>query len=369
MWIVLAAVAVIAVAAGIVLVFRRPEGNDIDSVRSYHSALGTLEHLSDRSPRSTVNVVGSDDRAAVEPGVPRSYRRSGAVAPAPTPGPDPGSGRSVPPIPVRGNDEFPDPETPLIFDDSRPRDRYRKDVTGEAVPVSRMDRAQRHALDSMNHRPRRATTIMIVVAALVLFGALAYAGSKRSSPPRAHAAASTTTVGASHRASTASTGVGPTTGGHTSTTRVGTTTRTTPTTQPKQIVALTSTSTSATYPVANASYKVTVTGSGPCWVAVTSSSSGSTLWAGELQAGSVQVVPATGTVTVQMGTPSVTLAVDKVPVVFPTPVRSPFVATFQPTAAALAVAGAAAAQTSGSAGTSTTTTTTASTTTSSTSAP
>src|SRR5580693_8467041 len=99
MWIVLAAVAVVAVVAGIVLVFRRPEGNDIDSVRSYHSALGTLEHLSDHPTRSTVNVVGPDDRAAVEPGVPRSYRRPDAPTPARTPGP--GSGRSVPPIPVR----------------------------------------------------------------------------------------------------------------------------------------------------------------------------------------------------------------------------------------------------------------------------
>lgn len=371
MWIVLAAVAVIAVAAGIVLVFRRPEGNDLDSVRSYHSALGTLEHLSDHTPRSTVNAVGSGDRPVPEPGVPRSYRRSVGGAPAPTPGP--GSDRSVPPVPVRGNDEFPDPETPLIFDDSRPRDRYRRDVSGESVPVSRMDRAQRHALDSMNHRPRRATTVMIVVAALALFGALAYAGSKRSSPGHSHAAATSSTASAnSHPASTNSTGKGSAAGNHTTTTSAGRPTKTTPTTQPKQIVALTSTSTSATYPVTNATYKVTVTASGTCWVAVTSSSSGSTQWAGELQAGSVQVVQATGTVTVQMGTPSVTLAIDKVPVIFPTPVRSPFVATFQPTAAALAAAAALSAAGSGSgsstSGTSTTTTT-ASSTTSSTSAP
>jgi flagellar basal body-associated protein FliL len=338
MWIVLAAVAVIAVAAGIILVFRRPEGNDIDSVRSYHSALGTIEHLSERTPRSTVNVVGSGDRAAAEPGVPRSYRRSVGDASTPGPGSGRGSGsgrgfgRSVPPVPVRGNDEFPDPETPLIFDDSRPRDRYRKDVSGESVPVSRMDRAQRHALDSMNHRPKRATTVMIVVAALVLFGALAYAGSKRSSPGRTHTAAtSTRSTRNSHPASTRSTGDRSAPVGHTTTTSAG---RTPPTTLPKQVVALTSTSTSATYPVADATYKVTVAASGTCWVAVTSSSSGSTLWAGELQAGSVQMVQATGTVTVQMGTPSVTLAIDKVPVVLPTPVRTPFVATFQPTAAA-----------------------------------
>ncbi len=132
MWIVLAAVAVIAVAVGIVLVFRRPEGNDIDSVRSYHCALGTLEHLSDRSPPSTVNVVGPDDRARRSRGFPAATggRSSGARGPRRASAPD----RSVPPVPVRGNDEFPDPETPLIFDDSRPRDRYRKDVSRRVGP-------------------------------------------------------------------------------------------------------------------------------------------------------------------------------------------------------------------------------------------
>ncbi len=80
-------------------------------------------------------------------------------------------------------------------------------------------------------------------------------------------------------------------------------------------------------------------------MAVTSSS-GSSLWAGEVQAGTVQVVPASGTVTVQLGTPSVTLAIDKVPVVLPSPTRAPFVATFQPTAAALAASPPGSATTS-----------------------
>ena len=51
MWIALAALALIAVAVAIVVLFRRPAGDDIDSVRSYHSALGTLEHLADRTGR------------------------------------------------------------------------------------------------------------------------------------------------------------------------------------------------------------------------------------------------------------------------------------------------------------------------------
>jgi hypothetical protein len=367
MWIALALVALIIVAAVIVVIFRRPEGDDIDSVRSYHTALGTLEHLSDRTGRSSVSIVERGERPGVEGQVPRSYQRStGAAGVARTvtaASPGGGTGGSVPPVPVRGNDEFPDPETPLIFDDSRPHDRVRHDGSGQSLPVSRADRAQRHALDSMNHRPRRATTIMIVVAALVLFGVLAYAGSKRSDSGHSHAAsasasATSSTAGHASRQGSATTGPGTTSGSGAHKTSTSTTTgaggstkakakakaakakdkatKPTPTTQPSQVTALTSTSSSATYPVTDSNYQLTVTGTGSCWVAVTSSTTGSTLWAGEVAAGAVQVVPASGTVTVQLGTPEVTLAVDKVPVVLPTPVSAPFVATFQPTAAALA---------------------------------
>ncbi len=348
MWIALAVVALLIVAGVTVVLFRRPEGDDIDSVRSYHTALGTLEHLSERTTRSSVSVVDGDDGAGVEPGVPRSYRRppgppraAGGTTAAAATSVGVGTGRSVPPVPVRGNDEFPDPETPLIFDDSRPRDRIRYDASGEGTPPPRTDRAQRHALDSMNHRPRRATTVMIVVAAVVLFGVLAYIGSKHSTPGHPHAAASSTThpsraVSVTTVARSPGTTAVP--GAHRAKAKAKAkaAVTTTPTTQPTQLVALTSTSSTATYPVTNSNYKVTVTGTGSCWVAVTSTSSGSTLWAGEVQAGAVQVVVASGTVTVQLGTPEVTLAIDRVPVVLPTPLSAPFVATFQPTAAALA---------------------------------
>ena len=318
MWIVLAALALIAVAVAIVVLFRRPSGDDIDSVRSYHSALGTLEHLADRAGSSTVHVVGQEPTGSGgRDRRPRTSRRSGQLPSGPRAGV--GTGRSVPPVPVRGNDEFPDPGTPLIFDDSRPRDRFRQDPPGEGAPAARSDRAQRHALDSMNHRPRRLTTVLIVIAVLVLFGVLAYVGSKRSSPSTGR---TTSTTATSH--ATTSTSSGHATA--TSTTRPRT--KPTPTTQPTQVVALTSTSTSATYPVVNTNYKITVTGTGTCWVSVTGLV-GSTLWAGEVQAGTVQVVAASGTVTVQLGTPAVTLAVDKVPVVLPTPMRAPFMATFQ----------------------------------------
>ncbi len=108
---------------------------------------------------------------------------------------------------------------------------------------------------------------MIVVAVVVLFGVLAYVGSKRSSPSRPHAAASTTHT--SHPASATTGGrparlrLGrpPTDHGHhragddrTKAKAKAKADRPTPTTR-RQVVALTSTSTSATYPVANSNYR------------------------------------------------------------------------------------------------------------------
>jgi hypothetical protein len=355
MWIVLAGVAVIAVAVIVVVAFGRPTGDDLSSVRSYHSALGTMEHLSGRDglPADTLGrTVGSRPtsdapRSSREPGATSAPASRGDVRGHPAPG-----GRVVPPVPVRGNDGFPDPEKPLVFDDSRPLDRIRSHVSAEELSGIRADRAQRQALDSMNHRPKKATSVLIVAAVVVLFGVLAYAGSKRSSSNHPHAASDTasTVSGASHLSSSTS-DPSSGSGGHPPGTRSGTKPKakskskdkTTPTTQPSQIVALTSTSSAATYPVATTSYRVTVAATGTCWVAATSVTSGTTLWAGVLQTGAVQVIRASGTITVQLGTPSAYLAVDKVPVIFPRTVRSPFVATFQPTAAATAAASTPAA--------------------------
>src|ERR1019366_8584559 len=122
-----------------------------------------------------------------------------------------------------------------------------------------------------------------------------------------------------------------------------------------------STGTSATYTIPHTSYQITATGTGSCWVQVASSTTGATIWAGELSAGTVQNVQATGTTTVQFGTPTLTLEVDTIPVVLPSSLRTPFVATFTPSAAATAAASSAPS-------TSTTTTSTTGTSTAGTSA-
>ena len=331
MWIVLIGVALVAVgvlAAGLI---RRPRSHDLHSVRSYHSALGTLEHLSDRVGPSTARPFDRTGGPA-----------EGHVADAPagdgraegdgtTPGTGPGPTRAVPPVRIWGRDDVPDPDAPLIFDDARPIDRYRSNPAGGGVPAVRSGRAQKMALDSMNHRPRRKTAVVLVAAALVFFGALAYIGSRRSNPS-AHPTTSSTTrttgpASTSTTAGSANRGAG---GGNADKTK----TKVTPTTLPSRIVASSSTASSATYPVGSNSFQITVTATGPCWIDASTLASGSTLWTGSLQAGNVQVIQATGPTAVQIGAASVSFTVDTVPVVLPTPLHTPFVATFQPVAAA-----------------------------------
>jgi hypothetical protein len=329
MWIVLIGVALVAVGVLTAGLIRRPRSHDLHSVRSYHSALGTLEHLSDRVGPSTARPFDRTGGPA-----------EGHVADAPagdgraegdgtTPGTGPGPTRAVPPVRIWGRDDVPDPDAPLIFDDARPIDRYRSSTAGGGVPAVRSGRAQKMALDSMNHRPRRKAAVVLVAAALVFFGALAYIGSRRSNTSAHPTPSSTTrTTGPASTSTTA----GSANRGNADKTK--TKTKVTPTTLPSRIVASSSTASSATYPVGSNSFQITVTATGPCWIDASTLASGSTLWTGSLQAGNVQVIQATGPTTVQIGAASVSFTVGTVPVVLPTPFHTPFVATFQPVAAA-----------------------------------
>lgn len=330
MWLVVIAVVLVAVGVLAAGLLRRPSSDDLHSVRSYHSALGTLEHLSDRVDPSAVAPLGQTDASAEArvTSAPDGDRQSGRGGTG-RGGAGPATSRSVPPVPVRGRDDFPDPDAPLVFDDSRPQDRYRSGSSVEGGPAFRSSRAQKLALDSMNHRRRRGTAALVVVVALVLFGALAYAGSRRSSPSTHPTTSSITrATGSAH----SSTSVGTSNQGKAPAHQRKT--KTTPTTLPSQIVASSSTGSSATFPVGDNSFEITVTASAPCWVQATTISSGSTLWAGTVQAGASQVVRATGPTAVQLGTASVSLAVGTVPVVLPSPFYTPFVATFEPVVAA-----------------------------------
>ena len=386
MWIVLGVV-VVVVGAVVVVAFRRPRADDLHSVRSYHSALGTLENMSDRPGQPVSGPTGTPDRTSVAHVRPRFYSRASADSdaatldesgpsdacrerpPAPrqpgapgTAGPTGRSGttgpsRSVPPVPLRDLEAVDDPATPLVFDDARPDHHASLPLaqgSPEIAPAVRLDRAQRHALESMNRRPRRITTVSIVVAVVVVFVVLAVIGSRRSTHHRSTASPTTSAV---HKSASSTT---PTTahGAQVPPAKKKAKTKPTPTTvPPTQLVAVSSTPTSATYSVPTATYTVTVSASGPCWVEATTAATGSTLWEGTLQAGQVQVIPASGVVTVQLGTTAATIKVGKLPVVLPSPLHSPFAATFQ--TPATASSSATATTTASSVATGTTGTTTA----------
>ncbi len=362
MWIVLAAVVLVAVGAFVVTVFRRPRADDLNSVRSYHTALGTLEHISERTIQPPGSVVGPADQPSDSQSAPRFYSRQRAEGLADRSGDgehgadadraavSPGS-QSVPRTSARVGEELTRSETPLVFDDSRPRDGYHRVTSGDGAAFTRPDRVQRHALDSMNHRPRRWASVTVVIVALVVFGALAYVGSRRShNPSPARSVRSTSSTTTHNGTSTSSTTSGSPHPGHTATKPKGKT-KTTSTT-PTQVIAISSTPGTAIYPVASSSYRLMISASGPCWVAATTASTGSTLWTGTLQAGAVQPIQATGTVKVELGSTSASVTLNNVPVVFPTPMRSPFEATFEPTTAT-GSAGGATATTAPASGTST----------------
>jgi hypothetical protein len=351
MWVVL--VAVVAVVAGVVVaaVFRRPEGNDLSSVKKYHSALGTIEQLSDRIGQAPIGVVGPSGRPgpgaehhggqAATDGVEdrTGYTSADAVSMSPDPtgqvGTVEGADPWYPPSPGRADGESPVRGTPLVFDDSRLADHDRREGSPHGLPNPRADRARRHALESMNRRPRRGTAVVAVVAVVALVAALAFLGSRHPVPTNSRRASTTPASPARAAGSTSSTGSGSRATHRGSGTRHNRShgTRTTPPVAPTQIVAAAIGPRTATYPVAATSYSVTVTATGPCWVQALGVPSGSTLWTGTLQAGASQVIQATGTITVELGAHTASMSVGTVPVVLPTPLDTPFVATFQPLAA------------------------------------
>jgi cytoskeletal protein RodZ len=354
MWVVLVAVVAVVAVAVVGALVRRPRGTDLSSVRKYHSALGTIEHLSEGigpAPR----VVGASDRTVDgDPGAgPDRGRGSGDAAgfggdagsrtgAGPTGGVRtvPGTNSWDPSVPVSGNGGRSGAEGPLVFDDSRSHEPQRRESSTPGAINSRADRAQKHALESMNRRPRRGTTAMVVVAAVVVFATLAYLGSRRSEPTHhqtgsagsSESGTSTSAVRSTDSTSTtrARSGVSGQ-GVHAS--KRGGKPKATPTTPTTQIVAASTTPGGATYPVSANSYSVTVTASGPCWVLARTLPSGSTLWTGTLEAGAVKSVQATGAIAVELGASSGSLTVDNVPVALPTPLHTPFEATFEPVTA------------------------------------
>jgi preprotein translocase subunit SecG len=339
MLLAVAAVVVLLLVIAALLLSRRSGRGDFGSVERYHTAVSTLEHMPERVGRTPLRIVEPAGRtpgpsAAADP-VDGTGRGDGADVPAPPvadPAPsvpvDPAvaaarrmgpGGTRVPPVRVRGSEEFPDPETPLVFDDARPREARAGDLPAGPTSPPRASRSQRHALDAMNHGNRRQTAVILVALVVVVFVVLAVIGRHRGN----HAA--TATTGTRHAGHPAASTTLPTRH-HSATGHRPTPTTTT--TLPTQFVPTPTSANAATYHVPAAPFTLTVAATSPSWISVTSASTGASVWAGLVPAGGHQAVTGTGSLDVDVGAPGITLTVDRIPVVLPAPFHTPSILSF-----------------------------------------
>jgi hypothetical protein len=319
-WIAVIAVVLVALGAVVAKLTWRPNPDEAHSVRRYRTALGTMEHISDRAVRSTEGLPGSmegEDPAAGWAGTPSVHITGSQIAPGVPPP------RPVP-VPERIGDELRGPDGELIFDDARAADRARRSDFKPIAPEFRSERARKQAFHAMEHRQWhwRAPTVVIVV--LVVFGVLAFVGSRRSNNHSTTQTSITTVAG--HQTTPAHQGspAVPTT---TKPTRPPPTTTTKP---PTQLIATSTSGGGATYSVGASTYNVVITASGLCWVDAVDASSGTSIFSGTVQPGASQVIHATGATNVTMGASFASLTANNIPVVLPSPFQVPFTATFQP---------------------------------------
>jgi hypothetical protein len=302
-----------------------------------------MEHISDRAVRSTEGLAGSvetSETAADRVGTPSVHitgRETARRVAAPGPVP----------VPERFGGEVQGAEGEIVFDDARPADRTRRPGFQPIAPEFRSDRARKQAFNAMEHRQWhwRAPTVIIVI--LVIFGVLAFVGSRRSNNHSTTHTSITTVAGHQTTSSHPGSAVVPTT---TKPTRPPTTTTTKP---PTQLIATSTSAGAATYSVGTSTYDIVITASGLCWVNAVTASSGNAIFSGTVQPGASQVIHATGATNVTLGASFTSMTANNLPVVLPAPFQIPFTATFQPPAPAASAAS-----------TTTTTTTTSATTTS-----
>jgi hypothetical protein len=320
MWIAVIAVVLVAVGAVVAKLTWRPNPDEAHSVRKYRTALGTMEHLSGRAVQTTDQLpgpVGSPEDSAGWSGSPSVHITGRETARPVRPGPVP--------VPERIADENVGPGGELVFDDSRPSDRVRRSGARPVAPEFRSDRARKQAFHAMEHRQWHWRGPIVVIVVLVVFGALAFIGSRRSNNHSTTKTSITTVAGhqttPSHQGSTVPT-----------TTKPPHPTTTTTTKPPTQLIATSTSAGAATYSVGVSTYDIVITASGLCWVDAVDASSGSAIFSGTVQPGATQVIHATGATNVTMGASFASMTANNIPVVLPTPFQVPFTATFQPPA-------------------------------------
>jgi hypothetical protein len=319
MWIAVIAVVLVAVGAVVAKLTWRPNPDEAHSVRKYRTALGTMEHISDRTVQTTDQLAGpagSPEGSAGWSGSPSVHITGRETSRPVRPGPVP--------VPERIADEIVGPGGELVFDDARPSDRVRRSGARPVAPEFRSDRARKQAFHAMEHRQWHWRGPIVVIVILVVFGALAFIGSRRSN--HSTTKTSITTVAGhqttpSHQGSTVPT-----------TTKPPHPTTTTTTKPPTQLIATSTSAGAATYSVGVSTYNIVITASGLCWVDAVDASSGNAIFSGTVQPGAIQVIHATGATNVTVGASFASMTANNIPVVLPTPFQVPFTATFQPPA-------------------------------------
>jgi Domain of unknown function (DUF4115) len=204
-------------------------------------------------------------------------------------------------------------ENMLVFED----DARRVDHAAASPPAP--TRASVKALRRSAHPPSRVPSVVAFLLVLVVVAVVAVLLSG---------------VGTHHNASPPKVTSPPTTArahAKTGTRSVSTTTSTTvpPSVQP--IVSTVSIQ-GASYTAPDTAYTVTLTATGPCWVYADLASTGTVLYTGTLDAGQAQTLSATGPLDVELGhATTMTVTMNGLPVVYPTPYQAVFTMRFIPT--------------------------------------
>jgi hypothetical protein len=290
-------VIVVVVAALVAWALHRRSQDEVHSVEHYHRSMHTLEEMRAHPTHPGGNGQSAFNEPAFRVGTPMVRPIDPNRPPVPQAAPPP-----------------PNPAQPIVFDDEAPLD------APGPVPAGASAETESRAVQAMNRPRRRLGAPMVAVGAVVvLILVLVLSGLHNSSAPH-HAKSAARTP--ARTPATAPARPAHRTQGN----RQPTTTTTAP---PVVSPPSASTSQSATYQVAVASYSLAFSAaSGECWVKATDAS-GSVLFMGLLGAGQSQTVPATGAVTVVAGAPSVFAAtVNGAPVTLPSGALAPFTLKF-----------------------------------------
>jgi Domain of unknown function (DUF4115) len=293
---------VAVLAAAVTLLSRRRSHDDEHSVEGYHRQLHTLEGIN-AHPAGSAREQGSD--VEDKPAYPETaFRVTGSSTVRLTDA----DHRVVPPVPPPPLASLGEP---VKFDDtSRP-----------TTPGTLGWGADDRTMQAINRRPRRlAGPALAVAAVIVLIVVLLLTGSHKVPP--AHGGHGSDTAKTTPPRPRSGHGAA-TQGRHRSKAHQSTTTTTTPLMVSS---AQQPTANGASYDLADQTYSLLVAATtGPCWLDVESTTGGTTLFTGVLNAGQQHTINATGSVTIVLGAPQLaTVEVNGVPAVLPPGYQTPF---------------------------------------------